>query len=57
MEKTEPKSPDSAVWQSALKASEHEVLKYDPAAVRKALRDSREHRGRPVPHRLKSVLP
>ena len=57
MTKTEPKSPDSPVWQAALKASEHEVLTYDKAAVRHALRDAREKRGRPVPHRIKSILP
>ena len=53
----QPKSPDSAVWQAALKASAREVLTFDRAAVRKALREGRERRGVAVPYRLKSVLP
>ena len=57
MTKTEHKSPDSPIWQAALKAGEHEVLKFDPLAVRQALRESRERRGRAVPHRIKSILP
>lgn len=55
-----PRSHDSEVWQRAIEAGKREprdVLSFDPVAVRRALRDAREHRGRAVPHRVKSVLP
>ncbi len=51
------KSPDSEIWQKALKLGEKDVLVYDRAAVRKALRESREHRGVKVPVTIKSILP
>ncbi len=51
------KSPDSEIWQKALKLGEKDVLVYDGAAVRKALRESREHRGVKVPVTIKSILP
>lgn len=53
----EPRSPDSHIWQAALKQGEREVLKYDPQAVRKALHDAREQRGHRVPKRLQAILP
>ena len=50
------KSPDSEIWQKALKLGEKDVLVYDRAAVRKVLRESREHRGVKVPVTIKSIL-
>lgn len=38
----QPKSPDSDIWQEALRQSQREVLTFDRAQVRKALRDARE---------------
>lgn len=60
MAEPETKSPDSAIWQQAIEIGKREprdVLTYDRADVRRALHDSRELRGRPVPHRIKSILP